>query len=67
MKETNYRVVARELLKKGLTKADIVKQLEKIKESKTRIESDLLSSFSEPVGIDVGVTLEPLLEKCKVE
>lgn len=46
---------------------DIVKQLEKIKDSKTRIESDLLTSFSESVVIDVGITLEPLLEKCKIE
>jgi hypothetical protein len=46
---------------------EITKQLDKIKESKTRIESDLLSAFSEPVVIDVGTTLEPLLDKCRIE
>lgn len=46
---------------------DIVKQLEKVKDFKTRIETDVLSAFGESVVIDVGTTLEPLLEKCKVE
>jgi hypothetical protein len=46
---------------------DITKQLDKIKESKTRIESELLSAFSEPVVIDIGITLEPLLQKCNIE
>ncbi len=46
---------------------EITKQLGKIKESKTRIESDLLSAFSEPVVIDVGTTLEPLLDKCRID
>jgi len=48
-------------------RGEIMKQLDKVKDSKTRIEKDILSSFGEPIVIDVGVTLEPLLEKCRVE
>jgi hypothetical protein len=48
-------------------KDEITKQLEKIKESKSRIESDLLSAFSETVVIDLGTTLEPLLQKCDTD
>jgi len=45
---------------------EIKRQLEKVAEFKSRIETDLQQSFGESVTIEVGVTLEPLLEKCTV-
>jgi len=43
---------------------EITRQLDKIKESEIRIENDILTAFGESITMDVGVTLEPILEKC---
>jgi len=41
---------------------EITKQIDKVKEFKTRIESEILEAFHEKVTIQVEVSLEPLLE-----
>ncbi|MHA1962974.1 MAG: hypothetical protein ACXACG_03885 [Candidatus Thorarchaeota archaeon] len=41
---------------------DITRQIGKVKEFKTRIESEILDAFSEKVTIEVEVSLEPLLD-----
>lgn len=45
---------------------DITRQIDKVKEFKTRIESEIVDAFSEKVTIQVEVSLEPLLEMCKI-
>ena len=45
---------------------EISKQIDKVKEFKTRIESEILESFNEKVTIHVEVSLEPLLEMTKI-
>ncbi|TXT57493.1 MAG: hypothetical protein BAJATHORv1_10195 [Candidatus Thorarchaeota archaeon] len=48
-------------------KDDIERELEKMKDYKSRIEKELLKSFSAKVSIEYGETLEPLLQKCSIE
>ncbi|MFX1482319.1 MAG: hypothetical protein ACFFCP_03935 [Promethearchaeota archaeon] len=43
-------------------KDDITRQIDKVKDFKSRIESDILDAFGENVTIQVEVSLEPLLE-----
>jgi hypothetical protein len=43
---------------------DISRQIEKVEEFKTRIESEIAKAFNEKVKIQVEVSLEPLLELC---
>ncbi len=43
---------------------EIRRQLDKITEFRTKIESEIEQAFHERVTIDLGVTLEPLLEMC---
>ncbi|MEM2142251.1 MAG: hypothetical protein QXS20_00170 [Candidatus Thorarchaeota archaeon] len=45
-------------------KDEIRRQLDKLKEFKAAIESDILKFFKEQVTIEMGETLEPLLDKC---
>ena len=45
---------------------DISRQIEKVEEFKTRIESEIAKAFNEKVKIQVEVSLEPLLELCAV-
>ena len=45
---------------------DITRQIDKVKEFKTRIESEISDAFSEKVTIQIEVSLEPLLEMCRV-
>jgi len=45
---------------------EIQRQLEKVEEFRTRIEHEIEEAFGEKVHIEIGETLEPLLEKCKV-
>ena len=45
---------------------DITRQIDKVKEFKTRIESEISDAFSEKVIIQIEVSLEPLLEMCRV-
>jgi len=45
---------------------DIRKQIDKVNEFKSRIESEILAAFSEKVTIQIEVSLEPLLEMCQV-
>jgi len=45
---------------------DIARQIDKVKEFKERIEKEILDAFSEKVTIHIEVSLEPLLELCKV-
>ena len=45
---------------------DITRQIDKVTEFKVRVESDILEAFSEKVTIQVEVSLEPLLELCKI-
>jgi hypothetical protein len=45
---------------------DITKQIDKVKEFKSRIESEILGAFDEKVTIQIEVSLEPLLEMCQV-
>ena len=47
-------------------KDDITRQIDKVKEFKSRIESEILDAFGEKVTIQVEVSLEPLLEMCEV-
>ncbi len=46
---------------------DITRQIDKVKEFKKRIESEILDAFNEKVNIDVEVSLEPLLDLCKIK
>ncbi|MBN2228775.1 MAG: hypothetical protein JW779_04205 [Candidatus Thorarchaeota archaeon] len=48
-------------------KDDISRQIDKVKEFKTRIESEILQSFNEKVTIELEVSLEPLLAMCTIE
>ncbi|MHA3963730.1 MAG: hypothetical protein AM325_009335 [Candidatus Thorarchaeota archaeon SMTZ1-45] len=45
---------------------DIKRQIDKVNEFKSRIESEILSAFNEKVTIQIEVSLEPLLEMCEV-
>ena len=45
---------------------DIERQIDKVKEFKTRIETEISDAFSERVTIQIEVSLEPLLEMCQV-
>jgi len=45
---------------------DIRRLISKVKEFKSRIESEILDAFSEKVTIEIEVTLEPLLDMCKI-
>lgn len=45
---------------------DISRQIDKVTEFKTRIESEILEDFEEKVSIQIEVSLEPLLELCKI-
>lgn len=45
---------------------DITRQIDKVKEFKTRIESEILDAFNAKVSIDIEVSLEPLLDMCQV-
>ena len=45
---------------------DIGRQIDKVNEFKSRIESEIYDAFKEKVTIQVEVSLEPLLEKCQV-
>ncbi|NWF96758.1 MAG: hypothetical protein HXY34_11510 [Candidatus Thorarchaeota archaeon] len=45
---------------------EITRQLDKIVEFRARIETEIEQSFQEKVKIEMGLTLEPLLEKCTV-
>jgi hypothetical protein len=45
---------------------DIKRQIDKVNEFKTRIESEIYGSFKEKVNIQVEVSLEPLLELCQI-
>ena len=45
---------------------DIERQIEKVQEFKSRIESEILKAFEERIDIEIGVTLEPLLDDCVV-
>ncbi len=47
-------------------KDDISRQIEKVKEFKGRIESEILDAFNERVTIEVEVSLEPLLDLCVI-
>ncbi|TFG30787.1 hypothetical protein EU527_14015 [Candidatus Thorarchaeota archaeon] len=46
---------------------DLVRQIAKVAEFKTRIESEILESFGEKVTIQLEVSLEPLVEMCTIE
>lgn len=46
---------------------DIERQLEKVQEFKSRIETEILEAFHEKMSIEIGVTLEPLLDECVVD
>ena len=45
---------------------DIERQLEKVKEFKNRIETEILEAFKEKISIEIGETFEPLLVECVV-
>jgi hypothetical protein len=45
---------------------EILKQIDKVNEFKTRIESEILEEFNEKVTIQVEVSLEPLLDLTKI-
>jgi hypothetical protein len=45
---------------------DIVRQIDKVKEFKERIESEILDAFNEKVTLQIEVSLEPLLEMCQI-
>ncbi|MFW9787633.1 MAG: hypothetical protein ACFFE2_03345 [Candidatus Thorarchaeota archaeon] len=45
---------------------DITRQIDKVKDFKSRIESEILETFGEKVTLQVEVSLEPLLELCQV-
>ena len=46
---------------------DIKKQIDKVKEFKGRIETEILEAFDEKVTIQVEVSLEPLLEMTQIQ
>ncbi|MFW9800237.1 MAG: hypothetical protein ACFFD9_07370 [Candidatus Thorarchaeota archaeon] len=46
---------------------DIERELDRVKDHKDRIESEILDSFEEKVILELEISLEPLLEKCIVE
>ena len=46
---------------------DITKQIDKVKEFKGRIETEILDAFGERVTIQVEVSLEPLLEMTQIQ
>ncbi len=46
---------------------EIKRQLERIEEYRTRIESEILDAFGEKVRLKVDARLEPLLELCEAE
>jgi hypothetical protein len=46
---------------------DLERQIVKVKEFKSRIESEILEAFGEKVTIDLEVSLEPLLKMCTIE
>jgi hypothetical protein len=46
---------------------DITRQLEKVQEFKSRIETEIFDAFEEKISIEIGETLEPLLEECIVD
>jgi hypothetical protein len=46
---------------------DIKKQIDKVKEFKGRIETEILEAFDEKVTIQVEVSLEPLLELTQIQ
>jgi hypothetical protein len=45
---------------------EITRQIDKVKEFKTRIESEIIEAFNEKVTIQVEVSLEPLLELTEI-
>ena len=45
---------------------DLERQIAKVDEFKTRIESEILEAFSEKVVIELEVSLEPLLKMCTI-
>ncbi len=45
---------------------DLERQIAKVNEFKTRIESEILEAFSEKVTIELEVSLEPLLKMCTI-
>ncbi len=45
---------------------EITKQIDKVKEFKNRIETEILSAFNEKVTIQIEVSLEPLLDMCQI-
>jgi hypothetical protein len=45
---------------------DIKRQLEKVQEFKSRIETEIVKAFDERITIEIGETLEPLLDECMV-
>ncbi|MGY5875325.1 MAG: hypothetical protein RTU30_06245 [Candidatus Thorarchaeota archaeon] len=46
---------------------DILRQLERVKDHRERIEAEILETFEEKVQLQLDISLEPLLELCKVE
>jgi hypothetical protein len=46
---------------------DITREVARAKEFRVRIESEILESFEEKVKLRLEISLEPLLEKCKVD
>ncbi|NHJ14594.1 MAG: hypothetical protein EAX95_13020 [Candidatus Thorarchaeota archaeon] len=45
---------------------DITREVERAKDFKERIQSEILESFGEKVNLQLEVSLEPLLDKCTV-
>ena len=45
---------------------DITRQIDKVKEFKGRVETEIFDAFSEKVTVQVEVSLEPLLDLCKL-
>ncbi|MGY5853386.1 MAG: hypothetical protein RTU92_07480, partial [Candidatus Thorarchaeota archaeon] len=46
---------------------DIQRQLERVKDHRERIEAEILETFEEKIKLQLDISLEPLLELCKVE
>jgi hypothetical protein len=46
---------------------DIERQLEKVQDFKKRIETEIKKAFEEKITIEIGETLEPLLDECVVD
>lgn len=48
-------------------KDDLERQIAKVQEFRTRIESEILESFDEKIAIELEVSLEPLLKMCVIQ